>query len=304
MHPVPSASAAATLFQANATLAEGPVWDARRGCLYWVDIRRCRISRLDPAAGRQTGVWITPARVGCLGLTRDPAVLVVAAGGEVALLDLDVGRWTPVARLPIEVPRCRANDGRVDSRGRLWVGTMIDDIHRPERFTGGALFRVDPDGRVSTHLADCELPNGLGWSPDDRTLYFNDTTTAATWAFDFDAGAGTIANRRRLYDHRDGAGLPDGLSVDGTGAVWSAQWDGWNLRRISADGRLLAEYPMPVRRPTSAAFFGPGLDRIAVTSATVDFTTQDYLDSPDAGSLLAMPAPLGARGQDEHHFAI
>jgi sugar lactone lactonase YvrE len=302
-HPIPTASPATVLFQANATLAEGPIWDGRAGCLYWVDIRRCRVSRFDAAMGRQTGVWITPARAGCIGLTRDPGRLIVAAGAEVALLTLGSGAWDVIAKLPIDAPRYRANDGRVDSSGRFWVGTMIDDIHRPTSFDGGALFRIDKNGSVTRTLDGCELPNGIGWSPDDSRMYLNDTTTAKTWQFAFDSLTGSLSDRQVFFDHSSGAGFPDGLSVDATGAVWSAQWDGWNVRRIAPDGKLLAEFPMPVRRPSSASFFGPVLDQMVVTSATVDFTSCDYRQSPDAGSLFAMPTP-GITGQPENLFDI
>jgi sugar lactone lactonase YvrE len=297
----PADTAATVLFQANAALAEGPIWDGRTGCLYWVDIRRSRVSRFDPSLGRQTGVWITPARPGCVGLTRDPGRLIVAAGAEVALLTLETGMWDVIATLPIDAPRYRANDGRIDSSGRFWVGTMIDDLHRPTAFEGGELFRVYADGSVVRALSGCELPNGIGWSPDDSRMYFNDTTTGKTWQFAYDVVTGELSERSVLYDHRDGAGYPDGLSVDASGSIWSAQWDGWNIRRIAPEGRLLAEYPMPVRRPSSASFFGAGLDRIVITSATVDFTSADFRESPDAGSLFMMSSPAAA-GRPENIF--
>lgn len=297
----PIDSTARVLFQANATLAEGPIWDGRTGCLYWVDIRRSRVSRFDPALGRQTGVWITPARTGCVGLTRDLGRLIVAAGADVALLTLETGAWNVIATLPIDAPRYRANDGRIDSSGRLWVGTMIDDIHQPTSFDGGELFHVDADGQVMRALSGCELPNGIGWSPDDSRLYFNDTTTGKTWQFAYDAATGGLSDRSVLFDHSGGAGYPDGLAVDVIGCVWSAQWDGWNIRRIAPDGRLLAEYSMPVRRPSSASFYGAALDQIVITSATVDFTSVDYCESPDAGSLFMMPSPAVA-GRQENIF--
>ena len=98
------------LFQANSVLGEGPVWDDRAQVLYWVDIRLCRISRYDPGLRRQTGVWIVPDRVGCLGLTSDPGRLIVGAGTEVFFLDLGSGRMAPVASLPILRDRYRIND--------------------------------------------------------------------------------------------------------------------------------------------------------------------------------------------------
>jgi sugar lactone lactonase YvrE len=97
MHPDVPRRSVGVLFQANAELAEGPIWDRRTGCLYWVDIRRRRVCRLDVATRVQSGVWVFPARTGCIALTRNPGVLLVVAGAEVSLLDLDTGRTERLA---------------------------------------------------------------------------------------------------------------------------------------------------------------------------------------------------------------
>lgn len=288
------------LHQANASLAEGPLWDARLGAVYWVDIRRCRIHRFRPDLGRQDHVWVLREPVGCIGLTPDPGVLVVVAGAEVFLLDLATGRETPVARLPIEVPRMRANDGRVDASGAFWIGTMIDDIHAPAAFSGGRLFRVAPDGRVSDSGFEFELPNGMGWSPDRRRFYINDSTALKTYVFDADPASGALSGRRVLFDHAGGDGLPDGLTVDRDGHVWSGQWNGWTIRRIDPAGQLRESFRVPVQRPSSVAFFGEGLDRMVFTSAANGMTMEDLLAAPEAGSLFELQ--VSARGTPEHLF--
>jgi len=290
------------LFQANATLGEGPVWDARSGDLYWVDIRRRRIARYNYTKKCQTGVWITQKRPGCIALTTDPQKLLVAAREDVFVLDLQSGATSQIVRLPIDTARFRANDGRLDAKGRFWIGTMIDDVHAPESFSGGELFCVDTDGNIDRADYEFELPNGIGWNKDNTLMYMNDTTTLLTYCFDFDLAAGRLSNRRVFYDHSGGAGFPDGLSVDSDGCIWSAQWDGWNIRKISPDAELLEEFQMPVRRPSSAAFFGPKMNYIAITSATVDFTTEDFLSSPNGGSLFSMGTD--AKGCEEYQFPL
>lgn len=289
------------LFQANATLGEGPVWDDREGALYWVDIRRQRISRLDPRLRQQTGIWVMPDRVGCIGLTDDVGTLVVGAGANIVLLHLGTGKTDRIATLPIDTERYRINDGRVDTAGRLWVGTMIDDIHAPDVFSGGRLFRVSNDGEVWQASGEFELPNGIVWTGDDASLLINDTTACVTYRYRFDSVTGEASDRTVFFDHSGRDGYPDGLSIDTDGCLWSAQWDGWNIRRISPNAELLAEYRMPVRRPSSATFFGRSLDRIAITSATVDFSTEDFLQSPDAGSIFEMDGH-GASGRPENRF--
>lgn len=290
----------AVLHQANASLGEGPVWDPRQQAVYWLDIRRCRIHRYSVAKGRQDGVWITRSNPGCLGLTANPGVLVIAAGAEVLLLDLVSGTETLIATLPIKTPLMRANDGRVDSSGRLWIGTMIDDIHAPPSFEGGKLFCVSPDSKVLDTGFSFELPNGIHWSPDGQTLYLNDSTARKTFAFDRSARTGAISRQRILFDHPSDEGLPDGLCVDSAGNIWSGQWNGWNIKKIAPDGRLLEVFRTPVQRPSSVTFFGHDLDRLVFTSAANGLTTADFLAAPDAGSLFELS--VTATGQPESYF--
>lgn len=94
-------------------------------------------------------------------------------------------------------PDIRLNDGRVDARGRLWIGTMDNQLYRPN----GALYRVDADGRTTRMFGDVIVTNGIAFSPDNRTLYFTDTRRYRTWQFDFDLDDGAISNRRLFADY-------------------------------------------------------------------------------------------------------
>ena len=102
------------------------------------------------------------------------------------------------------------NDGKCDPAGRFWAGSMALD----QRRGAGALYRLDPDGRVQTILSDVSISNGLDWSDDGRLMYYVDTPTRSIDVFDFDMAAGAIANRRSLARIPDGEGWPDGLTLE------------------------------------------------------------------------------------------
>lgn len=279
--------------QANAILGEWPIWDPRLGVVYWVDIRRGEVYRYSIADREQTGRWVLPARVGAVALTEDPARLLVAHGLSVDWLHLATARREQLCRIEAS-PQYRVNDAAVDPAGRLWIGTMIDDFHSPPAFVGGGLHCVDVEGKVS-YRGEYQLPNGIGWSPDHQTMYLNDSAAGKTYAFDFDQEAGECTNRRDFVTFPAGQGLPDGLSVDAGGDVWSAMWDGWRLVRFASDGRLVGEYRMPVQRPAGVTFCGDDLRHMLITSATVDFGSERYAGSPSAGGLFLVDA--GVAGQ-------
>lgn len=288
--------------QANAILGEGPVWDWRTGDVYWVDIRRMQVFRHALAEAMQTGQWAFAERVGFVALTSQPDWLVVGAGLRLWLLNEKSGRTHLFAELDAHREGHRINDASVDPDGRLWVGTMMDDFFAPAAFTDGRLYRVDSKGAVSRQADSYLLPNGIGWSPDRATLYINDSVARVTYALDFDAVLGAAGNRRVLFSAGANEGLPDGLSVDADGNIWCAMWDGWAILKLAPDGAVLARHEMPVRRPSSATFAGPGLDELLITSATVGFTSEDYARSPLAGGLFKTAA--GCVGQRANLFAL
>jgi len=142
------------------------------------------------------------------------------------------------------------------------VGTMSE----AEGARSGALYRVDR-GTTTRVLDAVGVSNGLGWSPDGTLMYYVDSPTRRVDVFDFDPVRGTASNRRCLVDAASLVGFPDGLAVDSEGCIWVAFWDGHAVHRFSNSGELIASIAIDAARPTSCAFVGPALDRLAVTTA-------------------------------------
>lgn len=266
------------LHQHDAYVGEGPVWDPRIGRLIWVDIPNNHVFTTDPADGATTRRELDRA-VG--------VVLPRAAGGYVAALQdgfyalPDEGEPELIAPVEAENPATRMNDGETDPQGRLWAGTMGWHAE-PE---AGALYRLDPGGRVTRMLDGVTISNGLGWSPDGTTMYYVDTPTLRVDAFDFDAASGAIANRREFVTIRHGGGRPDGLTVDSEGAVWVATWPGYGVHRYLPDGTLDAVIPLPVSNVSSIELGGPDLRDAFITTAWELLSEEEHAAQPLAGSL-------------------
>ncbi|MFG2947409.1 SMP-30/gluconolactonase/LRE family protein [Streptomyces adustus] len=272
--------------RAEATLGEGPTWDAATGRLIWLDILGSRIHTYDPASGRRT-VRTTPQHVGAVK-PRAAGGLVLNLRDGVALLDPD-GTLGWLHHDP--VPGRRANDAAVAPDGSLWVGTMRYD----EAAGGGTLSRIAGDGTVETVLDDVTVSNGTGWSPDGRLMYYVDSPTRRIDVFDHDGGR--ITNRRTLAEIEAGAGFPDGLTVDADGCVWVALWDGGAVRRYTPSGTLDRVITLPTPRITACAFGGPDLRDLYVTTARTGLPAPSAL----AGCLLVIPE--AGKGQPHPAFA-
>lgn len=274
--------------RAEAELGEGPTWDAAAGRLLWLDILRSRVHTYDPVSGRRT-VRTTEQHVGAVK-PRAGGGLVLNLRDGIGLVDDDGGfRW--LRHEP--VPGRRGNDAAVAPDGSLWAGTMRYD----EATGGGTLSRITGDGAAEVVLDDVTVSNGTGWSPDGRLMYYIDTPTRRIDVFDYDVTTGQASGRRPLATVEEGAGYPDGLTVDADGYVWVALWDGSAVRRYTPTGALDRVVPLPVPRVTACAFGGPDLTDLYITTARVGLSPAP----PLAGSLMVLPG--AGKGTPQPPFA-
>ncbi len=284
---------------AGAELGERPFWDAATGTLCWVDIHA------GPCTGTGPGPGSTrcTSRPGCRSARPRPAAAAATCwrprtgSGWPARTP---GRAGPPLRPPGMAEDVRFNDGACDPAGRFWAGTVAAD-RRPG---GGALYRLDPGGRITLVLDGVTESNGLGWSPDGGTMYYIDSgePSPRIRAFGFDAAAGSLGPSRDLLTVPAGLGIPDGLVVDAAGGLWVAFWGGSAVRRYSPDGELLAELPVPVSQPSCPAFGGAGLTDLYVTTAWEGMTPAQRAADPLAGHLLRTRVE-GVAGQPVAAFA-
>lgn len=280
------------VLRARARLGEGPVWDAATGTLLWVDIYDHRVHRFDPATGRDQA-WETGDVVSAVRPARDGRLLV-ALRHRVALLDPESGALETVAEVEADRPRNRLNDGACDARGRFWIGSMSKDEGH------GALYRVDPDGEVRRMESGLTISNGLGWSPDGGTFYLTDSPARIIYAYDFDADAGTISNRRIFKNLKDEDGVPDGLAVDAEGGVWSARFGRSAVVRYAPDGRETDRISLPVPKVSACAFGGADVRDLYVTTASVGLSEEEIEDAFDSGDLFRVRVDVA--GMPAHPF--
>jgi len=240
--------------------AEGPAWDAATERLWWVDITGERVHCFDPRSGSDIS-WGTTGQPGGVVLTAAGEPVVAAPEG-LAVLDRNTGRMD--LRVPVEQDRAenRANDVKVDSRGRAWVGTMAFD----KRAGNASLYLVE--GSKVTRVVDgLTIANGPALDEAQGRLYLADTGISIVDVFDLDPETGTVSGRQRLLDFGEAQVWPDGMTVDDEGMLWIALGRAGAVHRYRPDGTLDAVIEVPTSNPTSIAFGGAdGADLYIVTS--------------------------------------
>lgn len=282
-------------------LGEGALWDVREQRFYWVDSKGPSVNRYDPRNG-SVQTWMMPSDIGSMAL-RERGGAIVALRDGLFTFDFESGALELIKPIDADNPRTRLNDGKVDRRGRFFVGGM------DEQETGrmASLWRVDPDFTVTRLETGIVCFNMPCWSPDDRTFYYSETWEHI-FAYDYDIDTGAISNRRVLVDLTQDPGGADGATVDEQGYLWSARIINGKLVRYAPDGRVDRSIDFPVQNLTSVSFGGPDLDVLYVTSMRRiahpmnGKFSRPAAPQPHAGAIWKVTG-LGVRGLPEPRFA-
>lgn len=241
---------------------ECPIWHPGDGGLYWTDIPAGCLYCYHPDTGRTETVY-RGRPVGGMTLQGDGALLLFRDGGNVAIWRRGKTEETIVEKVPA-LADTRFNDVCADPAGRVFCGTMRGAA------TTGRLYQLARCGKLTLLDAGFGTPNGMGFSPDGRRLYFNDSRKARTWRFDYNLATGVLGTRSLCRDavERKDPGRPDGLAVDSEGGIWTGRWEGGALLRFdSRMGKITHRIDLPARMVTSLCFAGEGLHDIYATTA-------------------------------------
>lgn len=278
----------------NDQLGETPLWCDQTQKLWWLDIEKPKLQSYDPATKKHDFLTMPGTYLGSQALTKSGDHLV-AIDSDLHFLNFDTGETKPFVQVESGFDN-RLNDGRVDGKGRLWIGTMDNQYTRPN----GGLYKVDPDGTVTKMLEGINVSNGIAFSPNNDKFYFTDTRRYQTWVFDFDIDEGVLSNQRLFADYSQTGDRPDGACVDVDGCLWTAFFAGSRIVRYRPDGRIDCRITLPVSNPTCICFGGPELETLYISTAS-KFLSDDQLKSqPLAGALLAIQG-IG-QGLPENRF--
>ncbi|HEX7823220.1 MAG TPA: SMP-30/gluconolactonase/LRE family protein [Sphingobium sp.] len=266
----------------EAILGECPRWHAGEGLLYWVDIAQNRLHRFDPASGRDE-YRSFDAPVGCFAFARGGGLVLGMKDGLARLATWDAAPEPFGDQLLAGRPDLRLNDGRTDSHGRFWAGS----VNMAKSAHDAALYRFDADGRATLIQNGMLTCNGAAFSADGLRFHHADTPTHALRAYRADPADGTLHDERILHQFPLGEGRPDGGSFDEAGFYWSALFDGGRIVRVAPSGEVMQSIALPVPRPTMIAFGGDDRRTAYVTTARSGLEAHALQSAPLSGAVLS-----------------
>ena len=281
----------------DCNLGEGPFWDSSKQELYFVDISNKQVHIFTPSSNSIQTITFDQ-EIGAVLLGHDSQLIVAARDGLYAATR-DGDLKTLLAPIDFGDSSIRCNDAKCDANGRIWVGTMAFD------FKAGAasLYSFDSEN-LKEVLSDLTIANGLGWSPDQKTMYFIDSMTSRVDSFDFDLTSGEMSNRKPFIHFDDPGVIPDGMTTDEDGGIWVALFGGSAVRRFDASGKLTHTVSVPATQVTSCCFGGPDMSELYITTAQYAMDAETLSKDPLAGSLFRVKTSFKGSASNRYGVAV
>ena len=271
------------VLDAKAMLGEGSIWHPKENKLYWVDIEGKALHIYDPGTNEDKQLPLG-SRVGTVVPIQSGGAIVALQSG-IQKINVKTGKLTYLINPLPDTVGLRFNDGKCDPSGRFWVGTMAMDSRRK----GAVLWRVDKDKSVHLMLDSVSISNGIVWTADKKTMYYNDTPTGTIQGFDYDDKTGNISNRRVVIKIPRGGGGPDGMTIDADGNLWVALWGSGTVGKFNPlTGELLQKVIVPAPNVSSCAFGGKNLETLYITTARAGLNADKLKAFPLSGGLFSV----------------
>lgn len=282
------------LLDAKATIGEGPSWDERKRLLYWVDIANGELHTYDPSKEKDRSVTLGGFVSSVVPYTETDVAVTLQHGFY--QVDVRTEKTSKICELELDKPSNRFNDGKCDVRGRYWAGTMDTVEGKPV----GSLYRLEGKKAIKMR-SGVMISNGLGWSPDDSTMYYIDSPLRKVVAFRYDPDRGTIRGGRTAVDFGSQEGNPDGMAVDREGMIWVAHWGGHRASRWNPNtGKIIEQIDVPAPNVASCCFGGKDLRDLYITTARKGLTPSVLRRYPKSGGLFRVRT--GVAGLPTNYF--
>ncbi|WP_276389013.1 SMP-30/gluconolactonase/LRE family protein [Eudoraea chungangensis] len=283
------------VYNAQATLGEGPIWDVKQNSLYWVDIEACRLHQHQPKLNSNI-FWQFEEMLGAALLTDDNSILLALEKG-LALFDPKSRALHKLGVLENDDALLRFNDGKCDKDGNLWLGTM----HKELAANYGSLFKISPSLEVSKELSETTISNGMAWSIENKEYYYIDTHNYEVWRFDYNPDDASIQNKAVCLTIPRDFGGPDGMCIDTEGCLWIAHWGDNCIRRWNPkSGKEIDKINVDAPHVTSCCFGGADLKTLYITTARSGLTENQLKEHPHSGGLFS--CQVSVKGTAPNYF--
>ena len=250
------------------SLGEGITWSSINQSLFWLDIKPKTILFRINLQSEKLETFELPEFVTASSIISNSEIALVSNNG-VNKFNFQTKKYEVIKEVEENILTNRSNDGASDAKGRLWFGTMQNNINQDGsaktlNTKSGTLYSLS-ENKLNIVETNLGIPNTFVWSPDNTKFYFADSTEGSLLEYKFNLDKGSLSDKKILFDFDRGA--PDGSTIDSDGFIWNCRWGGSCIVRIDPKGRVDKIYELPVENITNCVFGGTDLKTLFITTA-------------------------------------
>ena len=266
------------LWNSKCILGEGVTWVKEHNSLYYVDIKRKKIFKLN-YKNKNKKIYKIEKEIGFLAHV-SKNTFVLGLQGEIRIVDLKKKNKKISIKIEKKFKNNRINDGKTDHQGRLWFGTM-DNLER--NIHNGSLYCLDSNLNLNQVDKNYMITNGPAFI-NKRCFYHNDSKKKIVYKIYIDKNLKVIS-KKIFIKFRKNEGSPDGMTLDNYQNLWICHYNGSCISVYNKKGNKLHSVNMPTKNITNCTFGGYRNSELFVTTAIKGMSKKELKLFPLSGNL-------------------
>jgi len=283
------------LYESKDELGESPVWVEEENSIYWVDIKRFFIHKLN-IINFDKKVWKFDEPISCLAHCNNK-IFIAGTKSGFKFINLENKEIKFIVDPEKKISNNRFNDGKCDNRGRFYAGTMNEFNLKPT----GCFYILYGDLSYKKIDEGFVITNGPAFSPDYKKIYLTDSVNGKIFVSSI-KGDGTLKNKKIFISIPSEQGKPDGMTVDEDGFLWVSLFGGSCVNRYNVYGEKVDEIKLPATCITSCTFGGKDLKTLFITSSRFKLKVEEKRKEPLAGSLFSVKLKVKGKKTNKIKF--
>ena len=249
------------LWKLKCKLGEGTLWVKEHNSIYFVDIKKKKFFSLDIKKNKKK-IFSVNKEIGFLAHIKG-YVFVLGLQGELRIQNIKTKKVIKSIFIEKNLKLNRINDGKTDTVGNLWFGTM-DNLER--KIEKGSLYKLDKNLLLTKVDKNYRITNGPAFI-DQFNFYHTDSSKKIIYKIKINKKNKIISKKIfKKFSKKDGS--PDGMTLDKNKNLWVAHFNGACISVLNKNAKLIHKINLPAQNITNCAFGGQNNSEVFITTAT------------------------------------
>ena len=269
------------LWKLKSKLGEGTLWVKDHNSIYFVDIKKKTINSLNIKKNKKK-IYRVNKEIGFLAYVKNN-IFVLGLQGEIRIQNLKTKKIFDSIPIEPKIKLNRINDGKTDTAGNLWFGTM-DNLER--KLEKGSLYKLNRNLKLIRVDKKYRITNGPAFL-DQFNFYHTDSSKKKIYKIKIDS-KNNIINKKVFKKFLPKDGSPDGMTLDRNKNLWVAHYGGACISVFNQKAKLIHRVNFPAKNITNCTFGGQNNNELFVTTATKGMNSAELRKYRYSGSLFSV----------------